>query len=48
MPKKPPSALKSLNEAALKAAHKSATNPLAPPRVREAMKYVEKDLRNKK
>jgi hypothetical protein len=45
-PKKQPP--KSFNEAAIRAVHKAATNPLAPPRVREAMKRVEKDFKNKK
>ena len=45
---KPKNALESLNEAARQAIHKATTNPLAPPRVREAMKQLDKDFRKKK
>jgi hypothetical protein len=47
MAPKPKNALESLNDAARQAVHKAATNPLAPPRVREAMKQLERDLKKK-
>jgi hypothetical protein len=45
-PKKQPP--QSFDEAARQAVHKAANNPLAPPRVREAMKQLDKDLKDKK
>ncbi len=45
---KPVGAAKALDEAFKRAVHESANNPLAPPRVRESMKHLERDLRNKK
>ena len=47
MTRKPDSASKALDDAFKTAVHKAANNPLAPERVRESMKHLEKDLRKK-
>jgi hypothetical protein len=43
MTRKPDSALKSLEDAAREAIRKAAANPLAPPRVRESMRRLDRE-----
>ncbi len=46
--KKPVGAAKALDDAFKHAVHETANNEQAPPRVRESMKQLERDLRKKK
>lgn len=45
---KPVGAAKALDDSFKRAVHDSSNNPLAPPRVRESMKHLERDLRKDK
>jgi len=45
--KKPVGAAKALDDAFKHAVHESANDPIAPPRVRESMKQLERDLKKK-